>query len=522
VRPRPGQVLPLLSLRWRMLRKKPIMVGLGVAAMLGLLLLLLGIVGGSNVPVGEVSARGFSPDDLAAATFPDHRGEVAVLIPTAMLAFGLLCLVAPVAAGGGYELFPESELVSYPVRVSTLVRMSLVLSPLNVAWYVQVLLLTAATAYSLRGPHGPTPPILVLLLFLAACTSVGQALGWGLVGVRRTRNGRNLTWVLLAAVVGLVGWVIATDRGAAMLDAAPTKWVVLAQLQAAKGDFTSPLPLALALLAAVFVGYLVSVRVAAWALRRPGDLGVDGPLARPVRRRDVAATPARELLRVDHASVWRSPPLRRGLLVLAVLPVAAAALASLPWSSIALLPPLVASGAALLFGVNALSLDGSGAVWVSTLPHDPALVLRSKARVVAEVVSGAVLIVLVGAAVRASSAPDLVDVVSVIGACVSCVALVVASCMRLSVTRPHRAELRGARDTPAPPGAMALYSLRLASVTTCVGLVFSVATLADVWQFPVCVTMLLLAWSLWSWTRTRRLWEDPHVRVRVVTTVAAG
>jgi hypothetical protein len=94
--------------------------------------------------------------------------------------------------------------------------------------------------------------------------------------------------------------------------------------------------------------------------------------------------------------------------------------------------------------------------------------------------------------------------------------------MRLSVTRPHRAELRGARDTPAPPGAMALYSLRLAAMTTCVGLVFSVATLADVWQFPVCVTMLLLAWALWSWTRTRRLWENPHVRVRVVTTVAAG
>ena len=284
----------------------------------------------------------------------------------------------------------------------------------------------------------------------------------------------------------------------------------------------SPLPTILVLLAAAVAGYVASVRVASWALRRPGDLGVDGPLARPVRRREPATSESRELLRVDRASVWRSPPLRRGLLVLAVLPVAAAALASLPWSSIALLPPLVASGAALLFGVNALSLDGSGAIWVSTLPHDPALVLRTKARVVAEVVSGAVLIVLVGAGVRASAAPDLVDLLSVLGASVSCVALVVASCMRLSVTRPHRAELRGARDTPAPPGAMALYSLRLASVTTCVGLVFSVATLADVWQFPVCVTMLLLAWSLWSWTRTRRLWEDPHVRVRVVTTVAAG
>jgi hypothetical protein len=522
VRRRPAQVLPLLSLRWRMLRAKPLMIGLAVAAVLGLLLILLGIIGGSNVPVGRVASQGFSSAELTSTTFPDHRDEIAVVIPTAMLAFGLLCLVAPVAAGGGYELFPDSELVSYPVRVSTLVRMSLVLSPLNVAWYMQVLLLTAATAYSLRGPHGPTPPIIVLLLFLAACTSIGQAAGWALVGVRRTRNGRLSTWVLLAAFVAVVGWVIVTDRGAAMVDAAPTKRIVLAQLQAAKGDFTSPLPTIVVLLVAVLVGYAASVRIAAWALRRPGDLGVDGPLARPVKRRAQGTTVARELLRVDRASVWRSPPLRRGLLVLAVLPVAAAALASLPWSSIALLPPLVASGAALLFGVNALSLDGSGAVWVSTLPHDPALVLRSKARVVAEVVSGAVLIVLVGAGVRASSPPDLVDLLSAVGACVSCVALVVATCMRLSVTRPHRAELRGPRDTPAPPGSMALYSLRLAAVTTCVGLVFSVATLADVWQFPVCVTMLLLAWALWSWMRTRRLWEDPLVRVRVVTTVAAG
>jgi len=523
MRRRPPQVVPLLSLRWRMLRKKPLMVGLGVAAMLGLLLLLLGIVGGANFPLGHVAPQGFSATDLVPSDgIPDHRGEVAVLIPTAMLAFALLCLVAPIAAGGGYELFPDSELVAYPVRVSTLVRMSLVLSPLNVAWYVQVLLLTAATAYSLRGPHGPTPPILVLLLFLGACTSIGQALGWGLVGVRRTRNGRTFTWVLLGTAVLVAGWVVVTDRGAAMLDAAPTKWVLLAQLQAAKGDFVSPLPLVGELVLVILLGYLVSVRVAAWALRRPGDLGVDGPLARPVNRRGPATTVARELLRVDRASVWRSPPLRRGLLVLAVLPVAAAAIASLQWSSIALLPPLVASGAALLFGVNALSLDGSGAIWVSTLPHDPALVLRSKARVVAEVVSGAVIIVLVGAAARASNAPNLVDLVSAVGASLSCVALVVASCMRLSVTRPHRAELRGARDTPAPPGSMALYSLRLASITTCVGLVFSAATLGDVWQFPVCVTLLLLAWSLWSWTRTKTLWNDPEVRVRVVTTVAAG
>jgi hypothetical protein len=228
------------------------------------------------------------------------------------------------------------------------------------------------------------------------------------------------------------------------------------------------------------------------------------------------------LLAVDRASVLRSPPLRRGLAVLAVLPVTAAVIASLPWSSIALLPPLVSSGAALLFGVNALSLDGSGAVWVATLPQDPLVVLRSKARVVTEVIGGAVLLVLVGAATRASSPPDLVDLVSALGASVGCSAVVVATCMRLSVTRPHRAELRGPRDTLAPPGSMALYSVRLASVTTICGLLFSLATYGTSIVAPILMTTALLCWAAVSWSRTTRLWQEPRHRAGVVSTIASG
>ena len=225
---------------------------------------------------------------------------------------------------------------------------------------------------------------------------------------------------------------------------------------------------------------------------------------------------------MDRASVWRSPPIRRGLLVLAVLPVVAAIVASLPWSSIALLPPLVSSGAALLFGVNALSLDGSGAIWVSTLPHDPDLVLRTKARVVTEVVGGAVLLVLIGASMRAKEAPDVLDVLCVLGSAVSCIALVVVTCLRLSVTRPHRADLRGARDTPAPPGTMALYSARLAGTTTVIGLVYSSATFGAPWQAPALLTIGLLAWAAASWHGTRRRWSAPDVRAHVVATVSAG
>jgi hypothetical protein len=182
----------------------------------------------------------------------------------------------------------------------------------------------------------------------------------------------------------------------------------------------------------------------------------------------------------------------------------------------------VSSGAALLFGVNALSLDGSGATWVSTLPHDPELVLRSKARVVTEVVGSAVLLVLVGAALRASERPTAVDVLCAVGSAVSCVALVVAICMRLSVTRPHRADLRGARDTPAPPGSMALYSARLAATTTALGLVFSASTFGAPWQAPALIAVGVLAWAASSWAGTRRRWSNPDLRASVVATVSAG
>jgi len=520
---RPGQVAALLSLRWRMVRSRRVRGGLAVLGVVSLGLIALAVVATAGAPLGRLSASGLSAGDLLGSSGPtDRTGEIAALLPSAMLAFGLFCIVAPLSAGGGLELIPEAELVAYPVRVPTLVRLSLVLTPLNIAWYIQVLVLVSATAYAVRGPGGPVPPIGVLLVFMAACTALGQALGWALVGVRRSRRGRITTWVLLAAVLATAAWVVVTDRGGALLDAAPTRTVLSAQLRAVALDGGGTAPTVLVLLVAAFVGYLVTVRVADWALRRPADLGIDGPLARPVRRRAIPSSAARALHQVDRASVWRSAPLRRGLLVLLVLPVAAAAVASLPWSSIALLPPLVASGAALLFGVNALSLDGSGALWISTLPHDPVLVLTSKARVVAEVVGGSVLLVLVGAGARANSAPDVQDLLCVVGASISCVALVVATCMRLSVTRPHRAELRGPRDTPAPPGTMAIYSARLAAVTTTVGLVFSVSTFTHEWAVPVLVTAGLLCWATLSWLRTRRLWGEVTTRAHVVATVAAG
>ena len=517
-----GQAGALLSLRWHMIRSRRTRIGLAVVGVFFLVLIALVVLAAAGVPLGAVAmSDGSTP--LGGGELPtDRTGEVATLLPSAMLAFALLCVLAPVAAGGGYELIPEAELVAYPVKVSTLVRVALALTPLNIAWYLQVLLLSGATAYSLRGPGGPGLPLVVVLSYVLACTTVGQAIGWAIVGVRRTRTGRIATWAALAALIlaGLV--VIATDQASTLLDSAPTTRVLGAGLRAAAHDAGGWAPTAVVLLVITAAGYLIAVRVAAWSLRQPGDLGIDGPRGRPIRRRSLASDDLRALTRIDRASVWRSPPLRRGLLVLGVLPMGVAALAGLPWSSIALLPPLVGSGAALLFGVNALSLDGSGALWVSTMPQDPNLVLLSKARVVTEVVGGSVLLVLVGASVRASRPPHLLDLVCTLGACVSCVALVVATCMHLSVTRPHRAELRGPRDTPAPPGAMAVYSARLAGVTTSVGIAFSLATFGRSLVIPLVLTAGLLTWATVSWRRTRRIWADSTIRSSVVATVSTG
>jgi hypothetical protein len=517
-----GQSLALFSLRWRMVRSGKVRTGLSLLGLLSLTVLVVVAASAAGAPLGRLASDGPTAGELFNPSAPVNRtGEVLALLPSAMLAFALFSVIAPLAAGGGTELIPESELVAYPVQVRTLVRLSLLLTPLNIAWYFQVFVLVAATSYAERGPAGPLPPLGVLLVFLAACTAVGQAVGWALVGIRRTRRGRVATWSLLAVAVSVAGWLVATDRVSSLLDRAPTRVVLDAQGQAVRAD-----PVALVtvggLVVVTVLGYLVAVHLAGWALRRPSDLGIDGPLARPLRRRPEPRTELAALMHVDRASVWRSPPLRRGLIVLALLPVAAAAVASLPWSSIALLPPLVSSGAALLFGVNALSLDGSGATWVATLPQDPALVLRSKARVVLEVVGGAVLLVLIGSSVRASAAPDLVDLLCAVGASLSCTAVVVATCMRLSVTRPHRADLRGARDTPAPPGTMAVYSARLAGVTTVIGLVFSVGTFSGSVVLPLVVTTVLLLWSAVTWLRTERLWADPERRALVVARVSSG
>jgi hypothetical protein len=69
---------------------------------------------------------------------------------------------------------------------------------------------------------------------------------------------------------------------------------------------------------------------------------------------------------------------------------------------------------------------------------------------------------------------------------------------------------------------MALYSLRLASVTTVVALTFA-ATATSRSPLPAAMlTVAVVAWAARSWLRTRRRWSDPGRRALIAHAVAAG
>jgi hypothetical protein len=225
------------------------------------------------------------------------------------------------------------------------------------------------------------------------------------------------------------------------------------------------------------------------------------------------------MLRIDRAAVWRSVPLRRGLMVLALMPGLVALAGNLEWRMLTILPGLVASGGALLFGVNTWCLDGRGALWRDSLPVSPRVVFISRSVVLMEVLLCTAAVTLCLAALRAGK-PTAAEVVALICSTLVVTAQVVAAGMRWSIARPFAVDLRSARATPAPPVVMAGYSARLAMATTVTGLVFSgLAQLDDV-RYAVAMAVILLLWSAWRLERAAGRWQDPVTRSRVVATVA--
>jgi hypothetical protein len=212
--------------------------------------------------------------------------------------------------------------------------------------------------------------------------------------------------------------------------------------------------------------------------------------------------------------------MRRGLLVLGIGPGAIALMTSMSWNSIVLLPGLAASGAALLFGVNAWCLDGKGMVWRSTLPVSPGTVFTARTLIVLECILATSAITLVMAMVRAGL-PSLIMGLAVLACWVVVSLQVLATAMWWSVRSPYGVDLTSPRATPAPHAVMAGYSGRMALSTTLTGLWFSAVGALFWWWLPLVSAVPFVLWSGLRLRRARRVWLDAPERARITLAVAA-
>jgi hypothetical protein len=495
------QLRGLLGLRWQMIRTDGVRIALALAAF------------GVGWLVYLVAGSASSLDTAQLATAVE-------LAPEAFLGFGVLAVIAPLTAGGGNEVIPPDQLVAYPIRPRTQFLAGLVLAPVNLVWVLQILALIAETAFLTSGGH-TVPGALTSALYVTSLTTLGQALAWCVAGLRQSRRGRQVVafsgaGLLLAALV-----VIRSGAGEALIDASPTRTVVHGVTAGAEGVWSrwGLTTGTLALLTGA--GLLLGGRTCAWALRRPADVAASRD-ARVVRRRRGHRSALRTLVALDRASVWRAPALRRGAVVLAVLPGLAAAGAQVPWESLAVLPGLVAAGAGLLFGINAFCLDASGAVFIASLPHDPRLVARAKVIVLTETVLAAVALTALAGSVRSPGTPTTTEVLAIVASALACTCVVVSSGMASSVRRPHRAELKGPRDAVAPPGSLTLASLRLAVPTGLVGVLLGSSAQSGLWWAPTGLALAIIAVCVLSLRRSLARWADPLARARIVQTVSAG
>ncbi|MFC7360096.1 hypothetical protein [Nocardioides astragali] len=458
----------------------------------------------------DLDAVGSPVLDRAISTLQGNLGA-------AFVGFLLLAVSAAMGSGGGRELLSRSESAIHPVSPVTEHLGALVLAPLNLAWLVQVWGLLAITALA-TSPDGVLGAHVVVLAWVLAATALGQAIGWAVEGVRRTTHGV----VLVRAASGLVVVVLAGLHLAGLLvpavRALPTTWL-------AETMQTSRWPVAAAVLLGVaVVGVLLGATPARWALGQAPreELRVQSGVheARHVPEPRWGSPDRALLRRLDRGSVWRSVGMRRGLLVLGLGPGLIALVAGLEWSSVMLLPGLTASGAALLFGVNAWCLDGKGMVWRETLPVSAADVFDVRALVVAECMAVVSSVTVVLALLR-NGLPPLVAGLSVAACWLVVLVQVLAIVMTWSIRSPYSVDLSSPRATPAPHSAMAGYAGRLSLVTTLTGMLFTgVAALPWVW-LPVLVAVPFLAWSTRRLVRARRRWLLGDERARVVLTVAA-
>ncbi|HEX6247756.1 MAG TPA: hypothetical protein VFZ64_07800 [Nocardioidaceae bacterium] len=443
--------------------------------------------------------------------------QVLDLLPVAYLGVLVVSLVSAAVSGGGRELLARDLAVAFPISPTTDHLGSLMMAPLNIAWLLQGWTVLAATAFAV-GPQHLVAVQLPVLLWLGAATALAQVVAWAMEWLRRGRRGPWVVRSLGAVAVLTATGVVVSGEARVLLERSPTSFVLEAVLDGSTGSWLPWAGRSALLLGVAALGVVVGAFLAHALARRPVreesrlETAVHAPRTHPGS--DLVA-----LMRVDRAGVWRSVPVRRGFTVLAVLPGLVALAGGLTWSTVILLPGLVVSGAALLFGVNVWALDGRGALWRESVPVSPGLVLTARVVVMGEVLLTTAGLVLVLAAVRAG-VPSPAEAAAVASVTVVVTLQVLSGSVRWSVRRPFAVDLRSARATPAPPLTMVGYSTRLAVVTTLTGMVFVAVSQAPSWTWPVVVAVPFVVTSLLRMRRTARAWRDPAVRSLVVTTVA--
>ncbi len=457
------------------------------------------------------------PAYLAGPTPRNRSGSLLALLPSMCLGFLALAVLTAVASAGGREVVPRDQAVAFPVSTTTEHLGALLLAPLNIAWILQSWTLLGVTAYAL-GPEHLLAVVLPVALWILAATALAQVAGWLAEGVRRGPHGVAVSRGVVLGLLALATLLVTTGALGVVLDHSPTRRVLDAVIAPAGGRWAEWVAtvtgLALIGVAAVALGSIP----ARWALHRPmrEELRLESGRhqARATARSDLVM-----VLRMDRTAVWRSVPLRRGLTVLAVMPGVVALAGGLDWSMLTVLPGLVASGAALLFGVNTWCLDGRGALWRDSLPVGARTVFAARVIVLGEVLLGSATLTLLLAALRAG-VPTTAELLALACSTLVVALQVVGAGMRWSIARPFAVDLRSARATPAPPVVMVGYSARLALSTTVTGLVFSgLATFGSIGTC-VAVAAVMLLWSAWRLERSAQRWDDPVTRARVVATVA--
>src|SRR3954452_14507350 len=300
-----GQLRALVALRWQMIRSRQVRRGL---LLLGASLPLLVVAGGT---AGQV------------ARDADLAFNILLLTPSLYLGFAVLTVLAPLSSGGGDELFPREQLAAFPVDARTSSFASLASAPLNLAWTTQVVALVAATSFIAERSPAVLLSEVTALAYVAFTTAAGQALGWWVVGLRQGTPGLVVTRALGAAGILFVVGVVLSGRGTALLDHSPTTSVTIAAVQGSQLRWLGWTTMTVGLLVGTAVAVWAGGRAARWSLRRP-DRHVLA-VSRQQTRRALARSPLPALLRADRNSVWRASPLRRGLLVLELLPGGVAA-----------------------------------------------------------------------------------------------------------------------------------------------------------------------------------------------------